>query len=111
MINRRGVYTTAKGISRLEEGDPEKHLPLSSRTEASECARRISVQTRSDGGSTFYVYAPQGARDPVFQCTELVDTLRGHLAEVGINATHVAQRSLLIGCSDLEGDSSIPLCA
>jgi hypothetical protein len=47
----------------------------------------------------------------VFQCTELVDTLRGHLAEVGINATHVAQRSLLIGCSDLEGDSSIPLCA
>src|SRR5580698_3734703 len=46
----------------------------------------------------------------VSQRTQLVNALRGHLAEVGIIAAQGSNGAYALAAAILEGDSSIPLC-
>ena len=46
----------------------------------------------------------------VSQRTQLVNALRGHLAEVGIIAAQGSKGAYALAAAILEGDSSIPLC-
>ena len=46
----------------------------------------------------------------VSQRTQLVNALRGHLAEVGVIAAQGSNGAFALAAAILEGDSSIPLC-
>src|SRR6202522_2741787 len=46
----------------------------------------------------------------VSQRTQLINALRGHLAEVGIIAAQGPKGAYALAAAILEGDSSIPLC-